>query len=313
MIYQDNTTKDTTDQIFDNTRSAWSELNDKLNDWVDSVILNLPNIILALIIFILFIFLANITAIGINKILRNTKAQQSVRVVAIRIYKAIVILIGFFIALGILNLSTVLTSVLGAAGVIGLAVGLALQGTLTNTFSGVVLSFIPKIQIGDWVETNGFEGFVTDINLRSVTLKTADQNLVSIPNSKIVDNPFKNLSSDARSIAILECGIGYESDLEFVETITVTAIKNVLPQKNGEKIEFFYKEFGDSSINFVVRFWIKETNAKDELMAKHIAIKAIKKAYNENNINIPFPIRTLDFGKNKFRSETIEIKNRSTD
>ncbi|MBS3738672.1 mechanosensitive ion channel family protein [Mesohalobacter halotolerans] len=312
MVYQDKATKDTTDQIFDNTHTAWSELQDKLDNWVDSLILNLPNFILAVLVFILFILIANLSAIGINKILRKTKAQHSVRVVAIRIYKAIVILIGFFIALGILDLSTVLTSVLGAAGVLGLAVGLALQGTLTNTFSGVVLSFIPKIQIGDWVETNGFEGFVIDINLRSVTLKTADQNLVSIPNSKIVDNPFKNLSSDDRSIAILECGVGYESDLEFVEKITKQAIEEALPQEKTEKVEFFYKEFGNSSINYEVRFGIKETNAKDELLAKHIAVKAIKKAYNENNINIPFPIRTLDFGKNKFRSETLEIKNRST-
>lgn len=308
MINQDSTFQDKTDRIVDNTHTAWSDLQDKLNDWVDSAILNLPNFILALIVFILFIIIASITAIGISKIMKQTRAQESVRIVAIRIYKAIVILIGFFIALGILDLSTVLTSVLGAAGVVGITVGLALQGTLTNTFSGIVLSFMPKIQIGDWIETNGFSGFVTDINLRSLTLKTADQNLVILPNSKIVDNPFKNLSTEQKSIAILECGVGYESDLEFVEKITIKAIENAIPQDNKEKVELFFKEFGNSSINYEIRFWIKETNAKDELLAKHIAVKAIKKAYNENNINIPFPIRTLDFGKNKFRSETLEIK-----
>lgn len=308
MIYQEKASQDATDQIVENTHSAWSDLKDKLYDWVDSAILNLPNFGLALIVFILFIVTANLSAIGISKIMKGTRAQESVRVVAIRIYKAVIILIGFFIALGILDLSTVLTSVLGAAGVVGLAVGLALQGTLTNTFSGIVLSFMPKIQIGDWIETNGFSGFVTDINLRSLTLKTADQNLVSLPNSKIVDNPFKNLSTDSRSVGILECGVGYESDLEFVEKITVEAVKKALPQEKSENVEFFYKEFGNSSINYEIRFWIKETNAKDELLAKHIAVKAIKKAYNDHDINIPFPIRTLDFGKNKFRSETLHIK-----
>lgn len=308
MLYQNQTEDDTTSKIVNNTHTAWSDLKGKLLNWVDSAILNLPNFVLAILIFILFILLANITAIGINKIIARTRAQESVRVVAIRIYKAIIILIGFFIALGIMDLSTVLTSVLGAAGVVGLAVGLALQGTLNNTFSGVVLSFMPKIQIGDWIESNGFAGFVTDINLRNVTLKTADQNLVIIPNSKIVETPFKNYSSNNRSIAILDCGVGYESDLEFVEKITIAAVKGVLPQENFEKVDFFYKEFGSSSINYEVRFWIKESNAKDELLAKHKAIKAIKKAYNENGINIPFPIRTLDFGKNKFRSEVLEIK-----
>jgi small conductance mechanosensitive channel len=307
MILQEDTTQDTTDQIVDNTHTAWSDLQNKLNDWVDSAILNLPNFVLAIIVFILFIVVANITALGINNIIKRTRAQESVRVVAIRIYKAIIVLIGFFIALGILDLSTVLTSVLGAAGVVGLAIGLALQGTLTNTFSGIVLSFMPKIQIGDWIETNDFSGFVTDINLRSLTLETADKNLVSIPNSKIVDNPFKNLSTTKRSVAILTCGVGYESDLEFVEKITVEAITKAIPQLENENVEFFYTDFGNSSIDYQLRFWIKETNAKDGFLAKHKAILAIKKAYNKNDINIPFPIRTLDFGKNKFRSETITL------
>ncbi|MGX1024810.1 mechanosensitive ion channel family protein [Psychroflexus sp. MBR-150] len=304
---------DVSQSIVNQTQDSWDKLNDKFQGWVDSFILSLPNFLLAVIVFILFIVFANLTSRLLKKILQRTSAQHSVVVITIRVYKTIFILIGFFVGLGILNLSTVLTSVLGAAGVVGLAVGLALQGTLNNTFSGVILSFIPKIQIGDWVETNDFKGFVTDINLRSVTLKTADQNLVSIPNSKIVDNPFKNLSSDDRSIATVECGVGYESDLEFVEKITVQAIEKALPQLPGEKVELFYKAFGNSSIDYEVRFWIKERNAKDELLAKHKAILAIKKAYNENNINIPFPIRTLDFGKNKFRSETLEIKNHISD
>jgi small conductance mechanosensitive channel len=313
MIYQDKPKADEIEGIVDNTHSAWSDLQEKLEGWADSIIVNLPNFFLAIIVFILFIVFANLSAIGINKILLKTRAQESVRVVAIRIYKAVIVLIGFFIALGILDLSTVLTSVLGAAGVFGLTVGLALQGTLTNTFSGVVLSFIPKVQIGDWIETNDYEGFVIDINLRSLTLKTADQNLVSIPNSKIVDNPFKNLSSDERSVAILECGVGYESDLEFVEKITIKVIEDAIPQSKSEKIDFFYKEFGSSSINYELRFWIKETNARDELLAKHTAIKAIKKAYNENNINIPIPLHTLEFGKYNFRSETLNIKRLNED
>jgi len=307
MHYQEQTEANT-DQIIANTQTAWTELQNKLNDWVDSAILNLPNFLLALIVFILFLLVAIISAKWVGKLLDRTKVQESVRIVSVRIYKAIIILFGFFIALGIMDLSTVLTSVLGAAGVAGIAVGLALQGALSNTFSGVALSVMPKIQIGDWIRTNGFEGSVIDINLRNVTLRTVDQNIVCIPNNKILENPFKNLSTDPRSVAILECGIGYESDLEFVEKITVKAVEEALPQNKREKVEFYYKEFGSSSINYEIRFWIKERNAKDEIIAKHNAIKAIKKAYNENNINIPFPIRTLDFGKNKFRSDTITIK-----
>ncbi len=301
------------EDIIENSKNTLDKLTDKLDNWVDELIFHLPNFALAIVIFLLFILFANLSARLINKILSKANAWDSIRVVAVRIYKYVMVLLGFFIALSALDLSTALASILGTAGVVGIAVGLALQGTLSNTFSGVAISVMPKIEMGDWIRTNEYEGFVIDINLRNVTLKTVDQNLVCIPNNKILENPFKNLSTDPRSIAILECGVGYESDLEFVEKITIQAIQDVVPQEKNEKIEFFYKEFGSSSINYEVRFWIKELNAKDEMIAKHLAIKAIKKAYNENDINIPFPIRTLDFGKNKFRAETISLKSLDKD
>ncbi|MGM0635179.1 MAG: mechanosensitive ion channel family protein [Bacteroidota bacterium] len=286
-----------------------SELTDKIDNWVDSVILNLPNFILAIISFIIFLVIAKYLGQALDKIIKKTKAQDSIRVVSVKVFRVIIVLIGFFLALGILNLDKVLTSILGAAGVLGLAIGLALQGTLNNTFSGVILSFLPKIQIGDWIETNDHSGRIIDINLRSVVLQTVDQNILVIPNSKIVDTPFKNYSRSSRGRVILTCGVGYESDLERVEEITIKAVESVFEQQPGENIQFYYQEFGDSSINYVVRFWSKVRDKKDVLYAQHKAIKAIKKAYNENDINIPFPIRTLDFDKNKFRSETLTIKN----
>ena len=295
MVYHDTTPH----AVVDHPHTTWSDIQDKLYDWFDTALLNLPNFLLAVVVFICFVCIAIFSSNWIGKILLKTRIQASVRIVSLRIYKAIIILIGFFVALGILNLSTVLTSVLGAAGVAGIAVGLALQGTLSNTFSGVALSIMPKIQIGDWIRTTQYEGFVTDINLRNITLKTADQNIVCIPNNKMVDNPFKNLSADPRGIAILECGVGYESDLEFVEGITIKAVEEAIPQKKDEKVELFYKEFADSAIKYEIRFWIKELNAKDEIIAKHKAIKAIKKAYNIHHINIPFPIRTVDLINSK--------------
>lgn len=286
------------------------ELLDKVINMVDSVILNLPNFVIAILVFILFLIIAKYAGRILNRILLNTAAQPSVRIISIKVTKVIIVSLGFFIALGILNLNKVLTSVLGAAGVIGLAIGLALQGTLNNTFSGVILSFLPRIQIGDWLETNDFSGKVIDIDLRSVVLQTADQNIVAIPNSKIIDSPFKNFSRTDRGRITVECGVGYESDLNKVQELTEQIIKKNFEQKSGEGIEFYYTGFGDSSINFIVRFWANVRDQKDVFVASHKAILGIKKTFDENNINIPFPIRTLDFGKNKFRSETIQIANK---
>lgn len=295
-------------QDFDSIESVSDEFKTVFIDWANSLIENLPNFIMAVLCLFLFILIAKFSGKLLYKILSKTKAQESIRVISVKVLRVVVILIGFFIALGLLNLNKVLTTVLGAAGVISLAVGLALQGTLHNTFAGLILSFLPKIQIGDWIETNDHAGRVIDINLRSLILQTADQNYVIIPNSKIVDTDFKNYSRTPRGKITVSCGIGYESDLEFVERITTEAIKKELPQKEGEYIEFFYSGFGNSSIDYIIRFWSDVRDQKDVYSGKHRAILAIKKAYNENDINIPFPIRTLDFGKNKFRSETLDIR-----
>lgn len=287
--------------------NAISGIWDKLESWLDSLILSLPNFILAVLIFIVFIFIAKYIARLLNTILLKRSIQHSVRDISIRIIKLVIISVGFFIALGLLNLDKLLTSILAGAGVAGLAIGLALQGTLSNTVSGVILSFLPEIQIGDWVETNGYAGEVLEVNLRNIVIKQSDNNHVIIPNTKIVEDSFKNYSSTKRSRVMVNCGVGYESDLEKVQEITVNAIYEIFKQNGNEEVEFAYEGFGDSSINYVVRFWTDVNKQRDILFAKHKAILAIKKAYNEHDINIPFPIRTLDFGKNKFRSETITV------
>ncbi len=277
--------------IQDSIEGIW----EKLGGWLDSLILNLPNFLLAVIVFVLFVIIAKYIGRLFERITRRQIKQDSIRLMVVKVIKAIVILIGFFIALGLLNLDKVLTSVLAGAGVVGLAIGLALQGTLNNTFSGLILSFLPELQIGDWVETNGFAGTVTEINLRNIVIKQSDNNYVVIPNSKIIEEPFKNFSRTPRSRIFVNCGVGYESDLEMVRDLTLEVIKDHFPQRGNEEVEFLYEGFGDSSINYVVRFWADVTKNRDILVAQHKAIIAIKKAYDAKGVNIPFPIRTIDF------------------
>lgn len=269
----------------------------KMEGWLDSLILNLPNFVLAFLVFIAFLILAKYIGKFIGGLIRHKVRQDSIRSITVKVTKVIIILVGFFVALGLLNLNKVLTTVLASAGVVGLAIGLALQGTLQNTFSGVILSFMPSIEIGDWVETNGYAGTVSEINLRNIVIIQSDNNLVIIPNSKIVDSPFKNYSSTSRSRVMLDCRVGYEDDLEQVEQLTKKTIAKIFPQnkKNKEEVEFMFYEFGDSSINFTVRFWTDVVKNRDILIAKNKAVIAIKNAFENQGINIPFPIRTIDF------------------
>ncbi|MFD1096364.1 mechanosensitive ion channel family protein [Salegentibacter chungangensis] len=275
-----------------------SGIGNKLAEWLDTLIVNLPNFILAVLVFSFFILAAKYIGRLMNNILRRKVSQDSIRQITVKVLKTVIILLGFFIALGLLNLDKVLTSVLAGAGVVGLAIGLALQGTLNNTFSGVILSFLPEIQIGDWVETNGFAGEVVEINLRNIVIKETDNNYVVIPNSKIIEEPFKNFSRTPRSRVSLDCGVAYSSNLETVQNLTLETIEELFPQRGNEEVEFMYKEFGDSSINFMVRFWTDVSRNRDILIARNKAIMAVKKAFDNNGITIPFPIRTIDFSNN---------------
>ncbi len=274
---------------------AWQKMVEKLESWFDALVVNLPNLIIAVLVFIITLVLSRYINKLSSKILERTKLQASMQNLISKLVSVVIILFGLFLVLGILNLSKTLNAILAGAGVVGLAIGLALQGALANTYSGIVLSYIKHLKFGDWIESNGFEGEVVDLDLRSVTLKQPDNNLVYIPNKLVVENPIKNFSTTAQSRVILECGVGYSSDLNFVRELVIKQISEAFDEvQNKEDIIFLYKEFGDSSINFEVRFWIDSTSALEVAKAKTEALVLIKTAFDKNDITIPFPIRTLD-------------------
>ncbi len=276
--------------------TALGNLVSKLEGWFNTIIEYIPNFILAILVMVASYFAAKYISRFVSKLVSKKVNQQSITTAISRVTAVVVVALGLFISLGVMNLGKALTSLLAGAGVVGLAIGLALQGTLANTFAGLILSFRKKIQIGNWVETTGYSGEVIDINLKDFTLKEADNNIVVIPNKTILENPLKNYSLTTRMRVFLECGVGYESDLEKVEQLTKEVIAKTFDQvEKPEDVEFYYTEFGDSSINFLCRFWIDAESMLEKLRAKTKAIIEIKKAYDKEGINIPFPIRTLQF------------------
>lgn len=277
---------------------TWEHVYDllmlKFIKWWDLFLLKLPNIIIGFLVFLLFVLFAKYTSRLMYRMMKRSVKQESIRHIVVKIYKATVWLFGFLVFLIILDLGTIMTSILGLAGVASLAVGLAVQGVLNNTFSGVILSFLPKLKIGDWVETDGLEGTIAEISLRSVQILRPDNNLVMVPNSQILENPFTNYSLTTRVRISLNCGVAYNSDLDQVMNLTKKRFAEVFPQKKKEEIEFFYEEFADSSINFMVRFWGDARDKKEALNLKHKAVLSLKKLFDEHQITIPFPMRTVE-------------------
>lgn len=268
----------------------------KLEMWKDVFIKNIPNITIAVVVIIASYFASRAISNFVYKIIGNKIKQESVRSLMSRISAAVIFLIGLYFAMTVLKFDDTLKTIISAAGISGIVVGLALQGTLSNTVSGIVLSFRKNLNIGNWVETNGYAGEVIDINLNYFVIREADNNMVVIPNKTILENPFKNYSLTTKMRITISCGVEYGADLEKVENLTRQVISsNFNQEKIGKQTEFFYTEFGDSSINFICRFWVDSENALEKLKAKSKAIVKIKQAFDKNDINIPFPMRTLEF------------------
>lgn len=275
---------------------AIGKLYNKLEGWFDQIVLMLPNIVIAAIVFGLTIIIARWIKSKVNRLVRKVTNNPTVSSVASSVSTALIVLLGIFIVLKVLGLSDFLAGLLASAGVVGLAVGLALQDPLINLFSGVIMSVRQLYNLGDLVETNGHFGNIQKISLRSTILRAKDGKEIIIPNKDVIQNPLVNYTISGERRVDINCGVSYGDDLEKVRNLVIKTIKALDICNNNKPIDFYYSEFGDSSINFTARFWLTDTEQKPYIMAKSEAIIAIKKAFDNHDIAIPFPIRTLDFG-----------------
>ncbi|WP_425060280.1 mechanosensitive ion channel family protein [Sporomusa carbonis] len=187
--------------------------------------------------------------------------------------------------------------ILTALGVGGLAVALALQDTLSNLFSGLHILLSKQIKAGDYVKlSTGEEGNVVDISWRNTIIKALGNNLIIVPNQKIASTIITNYHMPDKELSVLVAvGVSYASNLEHVEKVTIEVAKEVMSEIAGS-IENFepvirFHTFGDSSINFNVVLRVKEF--VDQYLIKHEFIKRLHVRYNQEGIEIPFPIRTI--------------------
>ena len=264
----------------------------------------LRNILSSLYILSLSIVLARIAA-GML-VIRSEKDDSILPTTSIlgNIAKAIIYVIGFIFILQTFGVA--IAPLVTALGVGGIAVALALQPTLSNLFSGLQLIASGKINIGDFVQLEGGQkGFIRDITWRNTTIETAQNNVIVVPNSKMADSIIENFFLTDRKITFnVLVGVGYESDLEKVEKVSIEVAKEILANHSGGIKDFepwvrFYN-FGDSSIDLKV--FLRVMEYADQFMITSEFIKALHKRYNKEGINIPFPIRTV-YMKNKSDQE----------
>jgi len=260
---------------------------EKVSGWVDTFISMVPNMAVALLVFIAFMILAKIAQSSQNKALRTLFAT---------ITYYIVLGLGLFIILDVLKLDRAVASLLAGIGVVGLALGFAFQNIAANFVSGIILAFRQPFKIGDIVDINSVMGEVTDTSLRATKILTFQGQYVFVPNKDVLENPIINYSLLGKRRIDLAVGVSYAEDLPKVESTVLETINDMEGVVDADRTIFDYYEFGDSSINFYIRFWINYPDQPGFLSVRNNAVKSIKKAFDHTGITIPFPIRTLDFG-----------------
>lgn len=277
-------------------QKAWDLIKSKMEVWMEAFIKLLPNLLIAAIIIVVGIIVAKKLSNLIGKLIRKIWNNSAV----INLFESVIRLtlfgIVFFTALSILNLDKVVTTILAGAGLLGLGLAFAFQDIAANFISGIFISFRKPLHLGDIVKVKGYMGKVLEINLRDTVVKTFQGEYVIIPNKEIFQNAIENYSMLGKRRVDLNVGVSYGDDLEKVKRITLEALKGIPNLSKEEETSLFFNKFGDSSINFVVRIWVNTPEQPAFLEVTSEAIIRIKKAFDANNISIPFPIRTLDFG-----------------
>jgi small conductance mechanosensitive channel len=268
----------------------------KLEGWLDTFINMLPNIGVTLFLFIIFLVLAKYGSKLFKKLFSKTSSNQALEQLFSTVIYGSILSIGLFIMLGVLGLNKALTSILAGIGVIGLALGFAFQDIAANFLSGIILAFRRPFKTGHIIEIKDIMGTVTKTNLRDSIIETFQGQEVYVPNKDFLQNAFYNFSVLERRRVDIAVGVSYAEDLEKVEDVVLSAIKNLEGVVDKDLMVFDYSEFDSSSINFNIRFWIKYPGEPSYFVMRSKAIKTIKKVFDEQNITIPFPIRTLDFG-----------------
>lgn len=268
----------------------------KLIGWSEQLVDMLPNFVLAIIVLIAFVFVGRLSRKLTRKLLEKTLNNTSLSSIISKVVYVIVLIIGSFVSLSLLNLDKTVSSLLAGAGIVGLALGFAFQDIATNFIAGFFMAVKRPFKIGQVIHCEGQSGVIRHIGIRTTEITSFQGQEIIIPNKLLFQNPLINDSENVYKRIDLNVGVSYGEDLERVREIAIQAVKNIPNIQKDKDIDLVYLAFGASSIDFRIMIWVEFKSQLDFLKSQSEAIIAIKKAFDKEEIMIPFPIRTLDFG-----------------
>ena len=246
------------------------------------------NLLAALAIFIVGRIVVGLVVRAIRIAMRKNEVDKTLERFACNLIRWALMIVVIIAAISQIGIQT--TSFIAIFGAAGLAVGLALQGSLSNFAAGVLIVLFRPYKVGDWVEAAGISGTVEQVQILTTILNTGDNKRVIVPNSQIMESIITNYSANDTRRVDLVVGVGYDDDLDKVRTTLEDIIAAEARVLAEPKHQIAVMELADSSVNFVVRPWVKTS----DYWGVHFALtEAIKKRFDEEGISIPFPQRDV--------------------
>ena len=246
------------------------------------------NLVTAIVIFFVGKWVVNLVVNGLLKAMQKGELDITLRRFIGNLARILLMLFVIIAAINQLGVQTAsLIALLGAAG---LAVGLALQGSLSNFAAGVLIVLFRPYKVGDWIEGGGIAGAVEEVQILTTVLKTGDNKRVIVPNSQIMGTTITNYSANETRRVDLVVGVSYSDDLDKVRKELedlVDADERIL---KDPAVTIAVSELADSSVNFVVRPWVKTA---DYWAVYFDLTERVKKRFDEVGISIPFPQRDV--------------------
>jgi small conductance mechanosensitive channel len=251
-------------------------------------------IIAAIVIFVIGKWLARVLSRSVGKAMNRAKADQVlVKFVVNLAYAA---LLAFVVLAALAQLGIQTTSFIAIIGAAGLAIGLALQGSLSNFAAGVMLIIFRPFKVGDYIEAAGTAGSVEEIMIFSTKLKSPDNKQLYIPNGSIIAGTIVNYSAKEQRRVDLVFGCGYGDDIKKAKALLEAIVKENPLVLDEPAPTIGVLELGDSSVNFVVRPWVATSDYWD---VHYQITEEVKQRFDEAGISIPFPQRDVHLINNE--------------
>ena len=234
--------------------NLWNQLSDLLSTFGISLFI-------ALCILVIGRQVVKVLIKVINSALERSKTEDTVRIFVTNLLNTLLMIVVFIAAINQLGIET--TSIIAVLGAAGLAIGLALQGSLSNFAAGILIVIYRPYKVGDYIQADSHLGTVLDIQIFSTVLKTPDNKLVVVPNGSIMNGSIVNFSHQAERRVDIIASCSYDDDIDKVKSVLADILSNDERILREPKPRIALSELADSSVNFIVRPWVKNADYLD--------------------------------------------------